>query len=75
LNPFRPIAEEKIIAQMAYTHPVFTFDSLETQAGLPGLNGVRNTFFCGSYFGYGFHEDAARSGVEAAAAMGAGHEF
>jgi predicted NAD/FAD-binding protein len=75
LNPFRPIAEEKIIAHMTYTHPVFTFDSLGTQPDLPRLNGVRNTFFCGSYFGYGFHEDAARSGVQAASAMGVRHEF
>ena len=75
LNPFKPIAEDKVIARMTYTHPVFTFESLGTQPDLPGLNGVRNTFFCGSYFGYGFHEDAARSGVQAAAAMGVKHEF
>lgn len=75
LNPFRPIAEAHVIAHMTYTHPVFSFDSLKTQADLPSLNGVRNTFFCGSYFGYGFHEDAARSGVQAAAAMGVNHEF
>ena len=30
----------------------------------------RRTYFCGSYFGYGFHEDAARSGVQAAEALG-----
>ncbi|WP_419657982.1 putative amino oxidase [Desulfosarcina variabilis str. Montpellier] len=75
LNPFRPIAEEEVIAQMTYTHPVFTFESLRTQPELPDLNGVRNTFFCGSYFGYGFHEDAARSGVQVAAAMGVRHEL
>lgn len=75
LNPFRPIAEEKIIAQMAYTHPIYSFDSIETQPHLPGLNGVRNTYFCGSYFGYGFHEDAARSGVQVAAALGVSDEF
>lgn len=75
LNPFRPIAEERIIAHMAYTHPVFSFDSIGTQPDLPGLNGVRNSFFCGSYFGYGFHEDAARSGVQAAAALGVRDEF
>ena len=75
LNPFRPIAKEKVLAQITYTHPVFTFESLRTQPELPDLNGVRNTFFCGSYFGYGFHEDAARSGVQAAAAMGVRHEL
>ena len=75
LNPFRPIAEEKIIADMTYTHPIYTFESLGTQAELPALNGVRQTYFCGSYFGYGFHEDAARSGVQVAAALGGRHGF
>jgi len=75
LNPFKPIAEEKIIRHMTYTHPTFTFASLETQQELPGLNGLRNTCFCGSYFGYGFHEDAARSGVQAAAALGGQDEL
>ena len=75
LNPFRPIAREAIIARMTYTHPIYTFDSLRTQSGLAQLNGVRNTYFCGSYFGYGFHEDGARSGVQVAAALGGRHEF
>jgi predicted NAD/FAD-binding protein len=75
LNPYRPIAEKLIIDQMIYTHPIYTFDSLRTQAELPALNGVRHTYFCGSYFGYGFHEDAARSGLQVAAALGGRHEF
>jgi predicted NAD/FAD-binding protein len=37
---------------------------MATQLELPALNGRRNTWFCGSYFGYGFHEDAVRSAVE-----------
>jgi len=75
LNPFKPIAEDKVIAHITYTHPTFNFASLETQQQLPGLNGLRNTYFCGSYFGYGFHEDAARAGVQAAAALGVPDEL
>ena len=75
LNPFNPIARNTIIAEMTYTHPTYTFNSLATQRHLHRLNGVRNTAFCGSYFGYGFHEDAARAGVQAAEALGAHHEF
>jgi predicted NAD/FAD-binding protein len=75
LNPFRPIAEETIVARMTYTHPVLTRESLMTQDALGGLNGVRHTYYCGSYFGYGFHEDAVRSGVQAAKALGVNHEF
>jgi predicted NAD/FAD-binding protein len=35
------------------------------------LQGDRNTWFCGSYFGYGFHEDALQSGLAVAGALGA----
>lgn len=73
LNPFRPIAEERIIAHMQYTHPVYTARSIATQPALPALNRSGSTLFCGSYFGYGFHEDAARSGFQAAAVLGGAH--
>jgi predicted NAD/FAD-binding protein len=55
---------------MEYTHPMFTFEALETQKDLPSLNGQRNTYFCGSYLGYGFHEDAVRSAVKVAEKFG-----
>ena len=75
LNPFSPIAPDKIIARMRYTHPVYTARSIATQPRLPELNNGGNTLFCGSYFGYGFHEDAARSGFQAAAQLGGAHAF
>jgi predicted NAD/FAD-binding protein len=43
---------------------MYNFDALKSQQALPSLNGRKNTYFCGSYFGYGFHEDAVRSAVE-----------
>lgn len=64
LNPVRPIPQKHIIASMLFTHPVFDFSAMDTQSGLPGLNGQRNTWFCGSYFAYGFHEDAVHSSVQ-----------
>jgi predicted NAD/FAD-binding protein len=70
LNRRGPIDPSRVIAEMVYTHPLYTFDSLASQAGLPSLNGVRRTWFCGSYFGYGFHEDAARSGLDVARGFG-----
>ncbi|MEE4608980.1 MAG: FAD-dependent oxidoreductase [Desulfobacteraceae bacterium] len=75
LNPFAPIAEDRIIASMTYTHPTYTAESLATQRELPRLNGVRRTCYCGAYFGHGFHEDGARAGVQAAAALGADDVF
>jgi predicted NAD/FAD-binding protein len=43
---------------------MYNFDALRSQAELPSLSGQKNTYFCGSYFGYGFHEDAVCSAVE-----------
>ena len=71
LNPPKEIDAGKIIRQMTYTHPVFTFESLATQAHLPSLNGKHRTHFCGSYFNYGFHEDAVSAGAAVAADFGA----
>ena len=70
LNRRKPIPHNKIIAEMLYTHPIYTADSMKTQKYLPSLNGKLNTWFCGSYFGYGFHEDAVRSAVDVARDFG-----
>jgi predicted NAD/FAD-binding protein len=50
--------------------PIFDFQSCATTARLPALNGVQNTYYCGSYFGYGLHEDAIRFAVEVARGLG-----
>ncbi len=65
----RPSAydEKQVVARMVYHHPTYTKASMASQAGLSSLNGVKNTWFCGSYFGYGFHEDAVRSSYQAVA--------
>ncbi len=70
LNPPRPIAAGATVARFEYHHPTYTFASLATQPELPRLNGARQIFFCGSYWGYGFHEDAVRAAVDVAAALG-----
>ncbi len=71
LNPDRPPAEESTWATMQYEHPLFDGAAVAAQGALAGLQGVRGTFFCGSYFGYGFHEDALSSGLDVAESMGA----
>lgn len=70
LNPVRPVVAEKVIGEFDYTHPQYTFDSTRSQSDLDSLNGDRNTYFCGSYFRYGFHEDAVMSAVNVAAKFG-----
>ena len=61
---------QTVIAEIDYHHPLYSFASMATQAELPQLNGQQNTYYCGSYFGYGFHEDAVKAGVAVANAFG-----
>ncbi|WPJ94540.1 FAD-dependent oxidoreductase [Coraliomargarita algicola] len=70
LNPSQPISEDKIINSTTLMHPLYSFESMGTQAKLRSMNGADHTWFCGSYFGYGFHEDAVTSAVEVAQAFG-----
>jgi predicted NAD/FAD-binding protein len=53
-----------------YEHPQYDARSLAAQRELPELNGRRNTYYCGSYFGYGFHEDAVHAAAQVAAHFG-----
>ncbi len=70
LNPWKPPAARAVIGEIVYHHPIYTFESMATQKELPFLNGKRNTYFCGAYFGYGFHEDGTRSAVDVARRFG-----
>ena len=70
LNRAGAVDERKVVREIHYTHPVYSPASLATQPKLDSLNGVRNTYFCGSYFSFGFHEDAVRSGNEVGRAFG-----
>jgi len=56
----------KLHWQTTYHHPCFTERAIRSQQHLPQLNSEGPIHFCGSYFGYGFHEDALSSGVELA---------
>ena len=70
LNPTRDIAPDKHIQSFAYTHPLFDRGAVDAQQELWRLQGTRHTYFAGSYFGHGFHEDALQSGLAAAEAVG-----
>ena len=64
LNPYLKIPEEKIIRRVQFTHPYFDQSALNFQNQLINLQNKRNMLFCGSYFGYGFHEDGIKSSIE-----------
>ncbi|KQW70866.1 NADH-ubiquinone oxidoreductase subunit 6 [Phenylobacterium sp. Root77] len=70
LNPTREIALESILWADSYSHPQFDAGAIAAQRELWSLQGRRRTWFCGSYFGHGFHEDALQSGLAVAEALG-----
>lgn len=59
-----PFKLDEVIYSVDYEHPLFTTSSLDTQAKIKAFNGQDNLWFCGSYLGYGFHEDATSSALE-----------
>ncbi len=69
-HPNFPIDEERIEFETVLRTPIFDFDSCATIEKLSGLNGVRGTYYCGSHFGHGLHEDAVSSAVDVAAMLG-----
>ena len=64
LNPVEQINNNKILKKIDFTHPYFNKENVKLQKDLHKLQGKKRTWFCGSYFGYGFHEDGLKSSVE-----------
>lgn len=71
LNPAHPVPEDRVIARMEYSHPVFTREAVAAAERLQDEGGDRLAF-AGAWLGWGFHEDGCRSGVAAAARFGVG---
>lgn len=69
LNPLRPIDPARVIGEYEYEHPVFDAAALEAQSAVRALQAQRNTWFCGAWTGYGFHEDGLASGRAAAVSV------
>ena len=66
LNPLRPIAPHTILREIDYAHPVFDMAAIAAQQHVPQMQGHLNTWFCGAWTGYGFHEDGLKSGMAVA---------
>ncbi len=58
------------IAAFDYEHPVFNQAALDAQQNLWSLQGRSRTWFCGAYFGHGFHEDGLQAGLAVGEALG-----
>ena len=70
LNRSHDIDPARILARMNYRHPVYDHASVAAQGRRGDINGVRRTWFAGAYWGFGFHEDGLRSGVDVARELG-----
>ena len=70
LNPNRQPARGSIHRSFLYDHPMFDRAATRAQRLLWNLQGVRRTWFCGAYFGHGFHEDGLQAGLAVAEQLG-----
>lgn len=70
LNPHREPDPTKTLQSFDYEHPIFDQKALDAQKQLWALQGSNRTWFCGAYFGYGFHEDGLQSGLAVAEQLG-----
>jgi predicted NAD/FAD-binding protein len=69
LNAFERPQADSILEEFDYSHPVFDGPAIAAQLRLDELQGAANTWFCGAWTGYGFHEDGLKSGLAVAAAL------
>ncbi len=69
-NPTRQPAPESVLAEFDYSHPLYDHGAFAAQPLLAQLQGKKRTWFCGSYFGFGFHEGALASGLDVAHSLG-----
>jgi predicted NAD/FAD-binding protein len=72
LNRNREVDPPKIIERLIYHHPVYTQQTPRAQTRWPEINGVNRTYFCGAYWGYGFHEDGVVSALNVCRHFGVG---
>jgi predicted NAD/FAD-binding protein len=70
LNPAEAIDPTKVLERMTYHHPVYSVRAMEAQRRYREINGQRHTYYCGAYWGYGFHEDGVRSALAVADCFG-----
>jgi uncharacterized protein len=71
LNRSEAIDPAKVLRRLTYHHPVFTSAAVAAQARFAEVSGVRNTYYCGAWWRYGFHEDGVISGERVLAQLAA----
>jgi uncharacterized protein len=71
VNLANEIAENQIIQSFKYAHPCLNVSALNAQKQIHLINGRNNTYYVGSYWGYGFHEDGVNSAIHTCKLLGA----
>jgi predicted NAD/FAD-binding protein len=66
LDPMKDIREEDVYYRIQYEHPLFSVDTEKAQKAIAKSQGKRNTWHCGAWLGYGFHEDGLKSALHVA---------
>jgi hypothetical protein len=61
LNQSDRVDPGQVLVRKTYAHPVFTPEAVAAQGRWRDINGLRRTWFAGAWWGWGFHEDGARS--------------
>jgi uncharacterized protein len=70
LNPVVKPDENLIDGTYHYRHPLFNEATLAAQKHLWSLQGVDRVWYCGAWFGSGFHEDGLQAGLAVAEQLG-----
>lgn len=71
VNPTSEPDPARVFGEFTYRHPQFDRSAVAAQSDLAMIQGARNTWYCGAWCGYGFHEDGLRAGLSVAMALGA----
>ena len=66
LNMQNRIDSNKVWKEITYHHPIYNKNTINAQNNLALIQGSNHSYYCGAYWGWGFHEDGARSGKNAA---------
>lgn len=71
VNLTNEVMENQIIQSFKYRHPCLNVPALKAQKQINSINGKNNTYYVGSYWGYGFHEDGVNSAINTYKLLGA----
>jgi predicted NAD/FAD-binding protein len=74
LNQPDAIDPDLVIDTTTYWHPIFDAAAIGAQQRHDEISGRDGISFTGAYWGYGFHEDGAKSAVDVCRKLGVGSD-